>query len=360
MKKKRLAVVFAGTLLALGIGVRTHADSDGDHDQDARSRPESTDRHPSAPPSESSIRGAETLELGKTAQALAGLKTQPLRASSNVHETRAYATVVDLQALIDWRGRYQDAQAQIAITQSAATAASQTDQRLQSLYRAGQNASLQAVQSAQAALVAAEARAEAAQAHARMLLDSARQQWGPVLTRWAAAPHASPFEALALRQEVLLRVTLPMASATEHPPARIEVAATDQGTQASALYISASPQADAYVQGPVYFYRTSAGALASGMRLVAELPKAGVPTSGVLIPASALVWHADQPWVFMQTDATHFARIRVLDPVAAQGGWFVHQGFHPGQTIVTTGAQTLLSAQLAPKNGSSAGDDDDD
>ncbi len=360
MKKKRLAVVLASTLLALGIGVRAHADHDGDHDQDARSRPESADRHPSASPSEPSIRGAEALELGKAAQALAGLKMQPLRASSNVPETQAYATVIDLQPLIDWRGRYQDAQAQIAITQSAATAASQTDQRLQSLYRAGQNASLQAVQSAQAALAAANARAEAAQAHARMLLDSARQQWGPVLTRWAAAPHASPFEALALRQEVLLRVTLPMASAMEHPPARIEVAATDQGTQASALYISASPQADVYVQGPVYFYRTSAGALASGMRLVAELPKAGAPASGVLIPASALVWHADQPWVFVQTDATHFARVRVAEPVAVQGGWFVHQGLRPGQTIVTTGAQTLLSTQLAPKNGSGAGDDDDD
>ena len=359
--KKQLAAVFLGTLLALGIDVRAHADRDGDHDQDARSKPQSAGIRPNASPSEPLIRGAEVLELSKAAQALAGLQTQPLRASHHAPETQAYATIVDLQPLIDWRGRYQDAQAKIAITQSAATAASQTDQRLQSLYRAGQNASLQAVQSAQAALVAAEDRAEAAQANVRMLLDSARQQWGPVLTQWAAAPHASPFEALAQRQEVLLRVTLPMASAMEHPPARIEVAATDPGTQASALYISASPQADAYVQGPVYFYRTPAGALASGMRLVAELPKAGAPARGVLIPASALVWHADQPWVFIQTDATHFARVRVAEPVAVEGGlWFVHQGLRPGQTIVTTGAQTLLSTQLAPKNGSGAGDDDDD
>lgn len=358
--KKQLAAVFLGTLLALGLGVRARADRDGDHDQDARSRPESTGGHPSASPSEPSIHGAETFELGKAAQALAGLKTQPLRASSNVPETQAYATVVGLQPLIDWRGRYQDAQAQMAITQSAATAAAQTEQRLRSLYQAGHNASLQAVQSAQATLLADQARVEAAQAHARMLLDSARQQWGPVLTRWAAAPHASPFEALALRQEVLLRVTLPMGSAMDHPPARIQVAGADRRAQASALFISASPQADAYMQGPVYFYRTPAGTLASGMRLVADLPQAGTPTGGVLIPASALVWHADQPWVFMQTDATHFARIRVSEPVAVPGGWFVHQGFHPGQVIVTTGAQTLLSAQLAPKNGSGAGDDDDD
>ncbi|OZB58165.1 MAG: hypothetical protein B7X31_13905 [Thiomonas sp. 13-66-29] len=358
--KKQLAAVFLGTLLALGLGLRARADRDGDHDRDARSKPESAGIHPNAAPSEPLIRGAEMLELSKAAQALAGLQTQPLRASHHVPETQAYATVVDLQPLIDWRGRYQDAQAQMAITQSAATAAAQTEQRLRSLYQTGRNASLQAVQSAQATLLADQARAEAAQANARMLLDSARQQWGMVLTRWAAEPHASPFEALALRQQVLLRVILPMGSAMEHPPARIHVAGPDRGAQASALFISASPQADAYVQEPVYFYRTPAGTLASGMRLVADLPQAGTPTGGVLIPASALVWHADQPWVFIQTDAMHFARIRVSEPVAVQGGWFVHQGFHPGQAIVTTGAQTLLSAQLAPKNGSGAGDDDDD
>ncbi|WP_288094088.1 hypothetical protein [Thiomonas sp.] len=291
--KKQLAAVFLGTLLALGLGVRARADHDGDHDQDAKSKPQSAGIRPNASPSAPLIGATETLELSKAAQALAGLKTQLLRASSNMPETQAYATVVDLQPLIDWRGRYQDAQAQMAITQSAATAAAQTEQRLRSLYQAGHNASLQAVQAAQATLLADQARAEAAQAHARMLLDSARQQWGAVLTRWAAAPHASPFEALALRQQVLLRVTLPMGSAMDHPPARIQVAGADRGTQASALFISASPQADAYVQGPVYLYRTSAGALASGMRLVADFPKChgsaytGQSKVGVIRPAEA-------------------------------------------------------------------------
>ena len=100
------------------------------------------------------------------------------------------------------------------------------------------------------------------------------------------------------------------------------------------------------MQGETYFLRTNAEKLRIGMRLHVWLPGTGYSGQGIGIPDSAIVWYAGEAWAYVQTDAETFSR-RNLETEADMGsGWLVNKHFQPGERIVISGAQTLLSEEF--------------
>jgi hypothetical protein len=67
---------------------------------------------------------------------------------------------------------------------------------------------------------------------------------------------------------------------------------------------------------------------------------------GLIVPVSAVVWSEGKAWVYLQTAPDHFSRRVVHTGVPVEKGFFVTQGFTPGDRIVTQGAQALLSEEL--------------
>ncbi len=82
------------------------------------------------------------------------------------------------------------------------------------------------------------------------------------------------------------------------------------------------------------------------MRLDAWIPQAGIATSGVAIPLSAVVWFNGKPWVYLKADAQTFSRHPVTEHVEYGDAWFVSQGFRAGDEVVVTGGQLLLSEEF--------------
>jgi hypothetical protein len=64
-----------------------------------------------------------------------------------------------------------------------------------------------------------------------------------------------------------------------------------------------------------------------------------------VVPRPAVVRQAGKPWVYVQTSHEVFARRPVALEESAGDGWFT-QSLSPGDRVVITGAQTLLSEEF--------------
>jgi len=297
------------------------------------------------------VNGVTVVMLAPATQTQSGIRTESLSVASYRAETAAYGTVLDLQPLIDLGTRYASARADADAARAMAAASRQEYERSRLLYQDNQNVSLKNYQAAQAAYQSEQAKANAAVLNTQNIQAAARQQFGATLSRWVLNPHSPELARLLNRQDVLLRVTLPLDDGRA-APAQIQISANND-RRLPAYLVSASAQSDPAVQGSAFIYRAAAP-LATGTNIAAYLPTANQVTHGTLIPASAIVWYGGQPWAYKQIDAAHFGRYPVAQQSPMQGGFFVTQGFKPGERVVVSGAQLLLSEELRPQPGSAS------
>lgn len=88
------------------------------------------------------------------------------------------------------------------------------------------------------------------------------------------------------------------------------------------------------------------GELLPGAPVQAVLFHGGHPRSGVLVPREALLRFAGSARVYIQTGEEEFEARDIVPQYPTPDGWFVLSGIKPGERIVTTGAQLMLSEQL--------------
>jgi hypothetical protein len=82
------------------------------------------------------------------------------------------------------------------------------------------------------------------------------------------------------------------------------------------------------------------------MRLDVWIPAGAQPRRGVEVPGSAVIWHADRPWVYVRTGADLFVRKMLTGHEETRDGWFVGEGLGAGDEIVVAGAQMLYSEEF--------------
>ncbi|MHB1331664.1 MAG: efflux RND transporter periplasmic adaptor subunit [Sulfuriferula sp.] len=319
--------------------------------------------HPPAPPPQSPTpTSVGTVVISAAQMAMSGIAVQALPVDKFQPQTSAYASVLDPGPLLQLRGQLRAAQLQTDAARAQAVASQREYQRLAGLNGQDHTVSDKVTEAALATRDTDRAHLAAAQATLLADRDSARSRWGDVLVRWASAARSSQLDALNAGQQVLLSVALPASETAGTPPPTLHIGAPGSApTLVIARFISPSPLADPVIQSPAYFYLAPRGGLRTGMRIDALLP-AGQSRTGVIIPNQAVVWYANRPWVYVQTDATHFVRREISVNVPAAGGWFVAH-WQGGERVVTKGAALLFSQEFQPKpqsGGSSDGGDDDD
>ena len=290
--------------------------------------------------------GIPAIRLPPAVQAQTGIQTQTLETVNRFPETHSYGTVMSLQPLLQLRARYHSLKSEQAVHEAALTRSQQNYERLRDLYQ-DEAVSARRLQEARSQWQADKARTEATRQKIRDIRDEALQLWGAVLSGWALHNESKSFAGLLSRRRILLLITLgPGQSLPEHA-ATIFVSRTGERRRArKASRISAAPQTDRISQGETYFFLCDSAQLRTGMRIDAWIPQTSQSVAGVDLPVSAVVWHAGKPWVYMQTDEELFVR-RAIPEYRDQGSvWFVTRGFVPGEVIVATGAQMLLSEEF--------------
>ena len=300
-------------------------------------------------------KGAATLLLSKASQQQSGIKTIALRSTQHQASTASFASVEAVDSLLEMRTRYLTAIADSNVIRSSMANKQQNAQRMQLLNQDDKNISDSAVQEAWASLHAEQAKLSASQTLAKGIRDSMHQQWGSVLTDWAT--QANPKQdllSLLHFQTVLIKVSLPFDVS---PNARSAIQISQIGGQAiaKATFVSAAPQADTALQGKTYFFLAPAKNLRAGMRVSARLDSQKQSSKGVIVPHEAVVWFANQAWVYQKLAADKpgsdkFVRRLISTDVEIESetisGWFNTAGFVAGNELVSSGAQLLLSEEL--------------
>ncbi|CAN6133415.1 hypothetical protein MCETRH20_00665 [Methylophilaceae bacterium] len=300
-------------------------------------------------------KGAATLLLSKASQQQSGIKTVALSSTQHQASTASFASVEAVDSLLEMRTRYLSAMADSNVIRSSMASKQQNAQRMQLLNQDDKNISDSAAQEAWASLHAEQAKLSASQTLAKGIRDSMHQQWGSVLTDWATqANPKQDFLSLLHFQAVLIKVSLPFDVS---PNAKSTIKISQIGGQAIAMatFVSAAPQADTALQGKTYFYLAPAKNLRAGMRVSARLDSQKQSSKGVIVPHEAVVWFANQAWVYQKLAADKpgsdkFVRRLISTEVEIEGekmsGWFNNMGFVAGDELVSSGAQLLLSEEL--------------
>src|SRR5579859_6845077 len=256
--------------------------------------------------------GRPVVHLSAQSQAAAGIAVQTLKATKRETAFEAYGVVANLQPLAEVRGRYLAAVAEARVARAALVAAESEYRRMQMLFRDDRNVSEQAMQAAQARYRAELSRQAAADQTAASIRDTIRGAWGETVTAWAVNPNSQTIRSLLDQTAFLVQLVLPHELPRAAVRGKIAIApAMARENARPATFVAESPQIDPAFPGETYFYLVSGGGLRTGMRVAARIKLAGTPTSGVIVPAAAVVWHAGKAWAYVKDDEGSFARFEV-------------------------------------------------
>lgn len=292
--------------------------------------------------------GEVVLTLDTEVQKRSGIGTSVLGAASHQEELKAYGTVLSFDPLVTLRDQYAAAQAKWESTEASLAKSSKVYERRKTLLEE-KAISPETFQSDEQTWRADKANLFSAIESFQMLKSQIEQQWGPVLAKWVYE-ESPQFNRLRHREEVLLQLTLPSDIMIESPP-ETALVETSYGNKVSAKLVGSAPRTDPRIQGQSFFYVAPAHdvGMLPGMNVIAYLPT-GPQEQGVIISGSAIVWWQGKPWVYVQTDSTHFVRRVISTDTPVTDGWFLKKGISPGDRIVTKGAQQLLSEEFRTRS----------
>ncbi len=258
------------------------------------------------------------------------------------------------------RGDLNASAASLAAAQSAY-------ERARVLNADNKNVSDKALQQAAATLASEQAKERAARANVASLERSLEpggtignlrlkaDRGGEVVEILARPGEAIEQGAAVLRvarfDRLLMRVDLPVGEQVDAPSALVVPAGFETKPPIRAARVGVAPVTDPHTQGISLLYRLdrTAFGLRPGTAAAAYLAVGGSARSGVLIPDSAVVQQDGRMWAYVQA-GERFIRRAVPTDVPAAGGYLVAAGFSPGERVVTTGAQSLLSEEYKSSN----------
>lgn len=291
------------------------------------------------------VNGETVVTLDAAARARSGIELAPLQTIKHRPHISAYGVVLDPGELTALRRTIASAGAQLAKATAARNVARQEFDRAKGLFDANQNVAEKTVQSAEGAWHAEEANVLSARAALDAARATAGQRWGGIVAGWLAQGGAE-YDRLRGLDELLVQVTLAPSQAEVAAPARGLVQAAGGQTPGAEL-VSPAPRTDPKIQGRSFIYRLPAAGtnLLPGMNVVMLLPT-GEPESGLLVPASAVVWLQGRAWAYAQVQPDRFARREVSTGEPVKDGWAQPKEFSGGGLFVVRGPQVLLSEEF--------------
>jgi hypothetical protein len=272
--------------------------------------------------------GETVVTLDLKIQQLIGLQTATPAAATLPPEIKAYGRVLDSATLVSLHND--------AVAARAALQASQPEyERLEKL-SAQDNASAHALETA-----------EAAMKHDQGALVTAEAQLAAAAGKAVLEEPVDFFQSLAKQESVLVRLDLPAGEMPAATPTGAQLTLPGTAQPVAADFLGRAAMTDPQEQGAGFIFAVTnaPAALAPGLAVTGFLQLPGEPLHGVVVPDNAAVRLDERAWFYAQTGATTFTRRAITLDHPFAGGWFVTNSVAPGDKVVVTGAQTLLSEE---------------
>ncbi|WP_428355899.1 hypothetical protein [Methyloprofundus sp.] len=297
--------------------------------------------------------------IDEATQIATGIKTLELQFTQNNPEIETFAVRVDLSTLINLRKDYFLAKAKQQTAQIKLQRSQKNVLRLQHLQR-DKAVSTRKLHEQQTLLKIDQTTFNAAQLQSNNILLYAQVKWGRILSDWYLSSASPSKNMLKTLDHGLYLVSLPPQIQTPSNRIFIQPLGLREKAETASL-VSAAPINENNLQqaGATYFYLGDPPVKEHFQRVTAWLPLNAAEATGVIIPASALVWHLGQAYVYLQLDDEQFKRIKITQKkLIHSDAYFIHKELQQGDKLVSIGAQMLLSEEF--RSQIPAEDDDDD
>lgn len=180
-----------------------------------------------------------------------------------------------------------------------------------------------------------------------------RNAWGDRAPFLDDAKRQELVDELSSGETTLVRLDFPQS--VEREPTNVRIAPLGGGEEMPLTTVWLAPSGNLAMPGTSFFgiMRTGPG-LRPGDRakIIAER---SAPTSGVIVPAAAVVVFAGDSWCYIETKAGKFERKKVSLTTPVADGYLTNE-IMAGTRVVVRGASALLSREAEP----GSLDDDDD
>ena len=242
------------------------------------------------------------------------------------------ARVIDAQAAIAVLAELEKAETEARTSQSAL-------KRSRGLFRSDTAVSAEALEAAERQAATDDAQVRVARARASL-------EFGRGAPWLDAGRRESLVASLASGATALVSASFPASLAGAEPPFGLELERIGStGQPRWSTNDTWLGPADPSVPGPTVLalVPTSSSDLSSGERLAARVAS-GASLDGTVVPASAIVLSGGEAWCYLQSDdELTRRRVDLNRPVA--GGYFQHEGFTAGESVVVAGAGLLLARE---------------
>ncbi|WP_339778472.1 hypothetical protein [uncultured Methylophaga sp.] len=289
---------------------------------------------------------ALSVELTEAAQKMASIESQTLMESFYTPEIRAMAVVIPTRELQLAHSRCSEAKMNLRMAKVNEQGMSKELSRLKTLKKATGSVASKEVNYAQTNLSLAQTESELKQQLLENCHAEVRQQWPQPIADWVING-GEEFNLLMSREQSIIKVTLPPKQSLNPNVDTVRWQQPyQQNNVGQAQRLAAAISVDPVLSGETWFFLNKSSSLQEGAKLQVWVPTEQGAFSAVLIPYQSVIWYAGQPWAYLHMDEKRFQRISLLNGHDSVEGMYLQQGFHPGDAVVTSGAQTLLSEEF--------------
>jgi len=179
------------------------------------------------------------------------------------------------------------------------------------------------------------------------LLDIVKHEWGDKFKDLIIDPKKSPLKNIFSSKARLLKITITDDQIKNALPQKLEVFSLNQPEiKYAANFISEASSGDENIQGKSYYYLSLESNLMIGSKINSYTNSLKDKDSKTFyIPNSAIIWNKGQAWVYKETIKNSFSRQAIFNMEEVKNGWNVQFKSTPPESIVTSGAQLLLSEE---------------
>ena len=295
--------------------------------------------------------GINFITLSSEIQKNSGIKTLAVQSSIYKKNLTNYATVLNIDILIEQRNRFNEIKNQINILTNELDRDKKNYERFKLLNDDNKNVSDKALQEVRVTFENTKIKLHATQELVSGIKQNIRAQWGEtILSMIDKGINKELFEFLLEDKARIVKVTLAENTSNE-PPKNISLALIDNLEEKFlANYLAEAPSLDKSLKGKTYFYIVFNNKLRIDSKVIANLVQENLTSDSeryLAIPKEAVIWNAGQAWVYLRTGENKFVRKVIETDNESPNGWIIkEEHIKEKDLIVIKGAQLLLSEEF--------------
>lgn len=294
------------------------------------------------------VDGYKALQLDEETVVASGIVSEQVERLFLKLETMAYAEVIDIAPLVSLKTEYEAALAEQNILINDLHNYNKILQRAEALHKA-KSLSARDLDKSRADRDLKSSQLSAINTDLASIKYKVKSLWGNKLASYLFDENKrSDFDLLASNEKKLILLSLPKNKTLDYRQQKVFVSHVNQREVAvEALYLDQANHVSNPLYGESYLYLLESKKIRTGMRLFAWVDENVEEIEGLFIPESAVIWYANEPWIYIKQDEALFLRKPLGNARKINKGWLLEdEHLISDGLVVTRGGQTLLSEEF--------------